>query len=117
MLRTLCLILALVMALPGSAMSQAVLNKGKTTHVEARDHVFVPENVTINRGETVTWTNTGQSFHTVTSGEECRASGIFNAELPPGEQFSHTFESAGAFPYFCVPHCAMGMTGTVTVVE
>jgi plastocyanin len=111
MLRSLCLLLVLALAFAGAAIAQ------ETLRVEARDDVFVPEELTIARGDTVAWTNTGRNFHTVTSGEDCTASGIFNAELPPGEEFSHTFESVGEYPYFCVPHCAMGMVGTITVRE
>jgi plastocyanin len=117
MLKSICLILSIVLTLPGSVPAQTALSDAGATMVEARDNVFEPRNVTIQRGETVIWTNTGQNFHTVTSGTGCAPSGKFNAELPPGEQFSQTFEAAGEFPYFCVPHCAMGMTGTVTVTE
>jgi plastocyanin len=115
MLRTTVLLVALVLLLPGTALSQG--NDPGAVQVAARDNVFEPADVTIKRGETVTWTNTGQNFHTVTSGSECTPSGKFNAELPPGDQFSQTFEAAGVYPYYCVPHCSMGMTGTITVEE
>jgi plastocyanin len=115
MLKTIVFLVALALLLPGAAISQG--DGPGDVQVAARDNVFEPADVTIKRGETVTWTNAGQSFHTVTSGEDCTPSGKFNAELPPGEQFSQTFEAVGVFPYYCVPHCAMGMTGTITVEE
>src|SRR5262249_33710778 len=35
-----------------------------------------------------------------------------------GASFSHTFNAAGSFPYYCTPHGACcGMVGTVTVVS
>jgi plastocyanin len=37
------------------------------------------------------------------------------ATLASGSTYSHTFTQAGSFPYFCRPHCSMGMTGTVVV--
>src|SRR5438132_880291 len=63
--------------------------------------------------------------HDVVSGSSCRADNQFcspddancsfapNAE--PGERYTHVFNSAGTFNYFCQPHCADGMTGTVIV--
>lgn len=86
-------------------------------HVAARDYEFVPQEVVVNKGDTVVWTNEGQVEHSVTSGTDCSSSGDFNSWIGPGETFSHTFTETGEHPYFCIPHCAAGMTGTVTVRE
>ena len=32
-----------------------------------------------------------------------------------GETYDHTFTAAGTYPYFCLPHGVLGMTGTVVV--
>ncbi|MDF2698291.1 MAG: Copper binding protein plastocyanin/azurin family, partial [Labilithrix sp.] len=32
-----------------------------------------------------------------------------------GGTFDKKFEKAGTFPYYCEPHCAMGMKGEVVV--
>ncbi|MFS8636890.1 MAG: plastocyanin/azurin family copper-binding protein [Gemmatimonadota bacterium] len=32
-----------------------------------------------------------------------------------GHTFEHTFENAGDFPYYCVPHQSAGMTGRIVV--
>jgi plastocyanin len=39
----------------------------------------------------------------------------FKSEIQTEGTFSHTFEDAGAYPYFCTLHSVM--KGTVTVVE
>jgi len=39
------------------------------------------------------------------------AGGLFDA----GEAYEHTFEVAGEYGHFCVPHESSGMTGTVVV--
>jgi plastocyanin len=76
---------------------------------------FEPALVVIQPGDTVRWTWT-IGIHTVTSGSNCDADGLFDAPLDTGHRtFSFTFPTAGTYDYFCVPHCAMGMTGTVEV--
>ncbi len=87
---------------------------------------YVPEEVTIQAGQTVVWTNTSSTFHTVTN-DPALAQDRSHAQLPegaqpfnsgniaPGEVFQHTFEVPGAYVYFCIPHEAMGMVGKITV--
>lgn len=95
---------------------------------------FQPETLTVEVGTTVTWENTGSAAHTVTayeddlpSGAEYFASGGFDSEsaaragypgdggVGGGESYEHTFERAGTFPYFCIPHEGAGMTGEIVV--
>src|SRR5947208_8204684 len=81
------------------------------------DLVFSPSSVTIHPGDTVRWT-WGASFHSSTSGVPGAADGIWDSGiLNQGDTFTHTFSSAGDFPYFCIPHggCC-GMVGMVSVV-
>ena len=93
---------------------------------------FEPEEVTIQRGETITWINASPIPHTTTGDptknpvKETRPE---LAQLPPGaegwdsgllnegQSFSHTFTVAGEYTYFCIPHVLSGMLGTITVQE
>ncbi len=85
---------------------------------------FSPPSVTIHVGDTVRWTWEA-SGHNVVSGTSGTADGKFcspndtNCSSAPtsatGFVYSHTFTTAGAYPYFCTIHFAAGMTGTVTV--
>ena len=69
---------------------------------------FSPNTVTVNVGDTVTWTNQDASTHTATS------SGNFNTgNIPEGGSKSVTFNSAGTFDYICTIHPTM--QGTVVV--
>jgi plastocyanin len=80
------------------------------------DLVFSPSAVTINPGDTVRWT-WAADFHSTTSGIPGAANGIWDSGvLNQGATFSHTFNSPGSFPYYCIPHggCC-GMVGMVTV--
>ena len=72
---------------------------------------FNPSPVEIKVGETVTWVNDDSARHSVTSKERIFDSGI----LAEGQSFSHTFDKAGEYPYFCSPHPTM--VGTVVVTE
>jgi hypothetical protein len=72
--------------------------------------------VTIHIGDTVQW-NWSASGHTSTSGTSGQPSGFWDSGfLNTGGTFSHLFNAAGSFPYFCTAHGACcGMVGTVTV--
>lgn len=89
---------------------------------------FTPETVRIRVGETVVWRNTSDVLHTVTADpakavESASVSlpegaGPFDSgDMPPGATFSYTFEVAGEYRYFCLPHELAGMVGTVVVTE
>jgi LPXTG-motif cell wall-anchored protein len=80
------------------------------TSVTIRDFEFAPASVTVDVGDTVTWTNEGPTPHTATADD---GSSFDTGLLEAGESRSHTFEQAGTFQYFCQPH--PNMRGTVTV--
>lgn len=93
-----------------------------------RDLRYAPNTLRVERGTTVTWENTSPIIHTVTldpdrAGDAASVSvpegaRPFNSgEMEPGETFSHTFEVPGEFLYFCVPHEAAGMIGTIVVTD
>ncbi len=76
---------------------------------------FAPSTISIHVGDTVRW-NWGSGGHSTTSGSSCNPDGLWNSGiLSSGSTFSRTFNTAGNFPYFCIPHCGLGMTGTVSV--
>ena len=71
--------------------------------VAIRNFAFHPDSIAVPVGATVTWVNcedVGQEPHTTTSDNA-----VWNSpDLNPGQRFSHTFATAGAFPYHCTPH-------------
>jgi hypothetical protein len=73
------------------------------------DFFYDPETVTVDPGDTITWTNVGEApeGHTVT-GE-----GFDSGVVEEGERYSHRFDGPGTFPYICSLHD--NMTGTVVV--
>ena len=82
---------------------------------EETNECYIPENITINAGDTVEWVNLDTAAHTVTGGSPSNGpSGVFDSSLVMGSaSYSHTFEEAGTYDYFCMVH--PWMIGSVTV--
>jgi len=117
----------------GSSPEETEMSDGGGLRVEMTDGLnFAPAELTVAVGDTVVWETTGSVAHSVTAyeselpdGGSYFASGGFESEsaaregYPEGsveqdETFSHTFETAGEFAYFCLPH-ESGMRGTIIV--
>jgi plastocyanin/predicted small metal-binding protein len=83
-----------------------------TKSVEAMGYKFTPASLSINVGDTVTWTNHDTAPHNivVTDGPEKFTS----PTLQTGQTFSHTFTKAGNYSYYCSIHPDMKATLTVT---
>ena len=76
--------------------------------------VFEPNEVTINAGETVTFTNGDLPPHNIMfAGHE----ELSHPDLAfmSGEQFPVTFTEAGDYEFQCDPHAGAGMKGVVHV--
>ena len=76
--------------------------------VDISGFTFSPRTVTVNVGDSVTWTNSDAQTHTATSGSAWDTGDIGN-----GESKSITMRRAGTFDYICSIHPTM--TGTVVV--
>ena len=77
--------------------------------------VFVPASTNINAGDQVTWTWSG-NFHSSTSGSGGTPNGLWDSGVAnQPHSFSHTFGSAGTFPYYCSIHVGEGMIGSIVV--
>ena len=89
------------------------------THVVTVDSTnlrFTPSTLTINEGDTLRFVWGGQALPQ-NSVEE---NGVFDSGDPERTlDYGHVFDydSAGTYSFFCEPHQAVGMTGSVTVVD
>jgi plastocyanin len=113
-------------------------DEGENYDVGMSPASFDPAEVTVRVGDELVWENTGSRTHTVTAYEkgipseaEFFASGGYESEeaarrawneslsggLGAGDRFSYTFEVAGTYQYFCIPHEQGGMVGTIVVEE
>ena len=70
---------------------------------------FMPAELTVDAGTTVTWVNTDSTTHTSTSD----AAGWNSGNVAPGGRFSFPFQNTGTFQYHCAIH--PGMVGTIVV--
>jgi amicyanin len=93
------------------AMGSSSGSSPKKIAVSISGYAFKPASLTINVGDTVTWTNMDSAPHTVTS-----SSGpdkLDSPELQKGQSWSFTFRKAGSYSYYCAVH--PDMKGSVTV--
>ena len=82
---------------------------------EETNSCFTPADITINAGDTVHWMNVDTAAHTVTAGTSADVQiEVFDSSLLMADgTWSHEFNDAGIYEYFCMVH--PWMTGTVTV--
>jgi plastocyanin len=85
---------------------------------------FDPESFEISVGDTVLWEWVGAGHNIkyddgeVPDGTDWTGTeGSQTTTYGEGHTHWHTFETAGEYSYYCVPHRSSGMTGSFTVVE
>jgi predicted secreted protein with PEFG-CTERM motif len=93
----------------------SIASGASTPGCEESNSCYEPHEAIIDAGGEVTWTNSDTAAHTVTSGNPTDGpDGVFDSSLfGPGKTFSHKFDEAGTFNYFCMVH--PWMMGVVTV--
>lgn len=101
----------LAMGLLGLAATGA-LGSGRGNVATARDTAvavktfqFRPTSLVVPRGTRVVWSNGDEIEHTVTAGSPDSAGGEFTGTMKTlGSTFTHRFNRAGTFSYFCDRH-------------
>jgi len=84
--------------------------------------VFVPDEVTIKAGDSVTWLGNKGMPHNVVFDEENVPDGTALDKInhedmvnEEGEKVTSKFDKPGTYAYYCEPHRGAGMNGTVIV--
>lgn len=85
----------------------------QTASVQIVDFSYSPASLTVVPGTAITWTNTGQQPHTVTSTAGSQQKGLSSGTLVPGKTYTVTLTTPGTYTYFCTIHPFM--TGTIVV--
>jgi plastocyanin len=101
----------LIVLLLGLALSIAFVQPAWSSAdhpVTLTGFTFRPDQLDVVTGDTVIWSNIDFVAHNVSGGSF--ASGNFASGT-----FSHTFDTAGTFPYLCTLHS--GMAGTIRVTD
>lgn len=101
---------AAALLLTAALLTAPRVDAADTVAVDISGFAFQPGTVTIQVGDTVTWTNNDGTPHTATSTDN---PALFDGQMAPGGSFSFTFSDAGTFDYVCKIHPAM--QGTVVV--
>jgi plastocyanin len=99
-----------------SVPEDVVVIETDPAEVTALDNSFRPENIEVPAGTEVVWTNKGRNEHNVlhVDGDDW---GVEVDDFPPGASYSHTFDEAGVYRYYCSIHGTTdaGMIGTIVV--
>jgi len=82
----------------------------QTHTINIQSFAFSPSALTIQVGDTVTWTNLDSMSHTITSDSGTELS---SSSFGKNGVYSHTFSTVGNFAYHCAIHSSM--KGTITV--
>jgi len=108
-------VVSMIAIAPSAFADVTVTNAAGSSTPGCEPNCFIPNPVTIEAGDTVTWENGDTAAHTATGGSATDGpSGVFDSSLiMAGSSFSHTFDAAGSFDYFCMVH--PWMEGTIVV--
>lgn len=91
----------------GAAYAAPAAPKTHSVTIEATR--FVPEKLTVHRGDRIVWTNKDPFPHTVTG----RSGGFDSRSIAPNASWRYVAGRVGTFPYVCTFHPTM--TGTLVV--
>jgi len=103
---------------PGFAAETKTVKMGS----DAGQLIFVPDELKICKGDTVTWVNNKAGPHNVVFDEEAIPSGVSQESISmddvlgdEGKTFSKKFDTPGDYAYYCEPHRGAGMNGNLIV--
>ena len=96
-----------------AAFATEVTGQPATHSVATSDKLtFTPAQLSIKVGDTVEWTNAGQTPHNVTFDTP---PGPASSTIGSSQTYELKFTPAGSYHYICTFHSAQGMSGTITV--
>lgn len=94
---------------PNIAIDKQFDETQATVTISSVSNGFVPPSITIQKGETIVWTNRDINAHTATG------SNFSSGTVQPNQSYSREFTSTGSYDYTCSIHPSM--KGTINVVD
>jgi plastocyanin len=103
------------------------------TVVMTSSNDYSPSEITVQSGDTLVFRNDSNAAHSVTAyddgipegadyfssggfkNEQAARDGVGSTLIQPGDNFELTLDKPGTYRYFCIPHEAQNMKGTITV--
>ncbi len=98
---------------PTAPVDEPPESEAPVVEIQLQNFRFSQQEVRIAPGTVVRWRNTTSAFHTVTPDGHARWTEWQTAG--EGQTFEVRFDQAGTYPYYCLPHRTLGMTGTIIV--
>ena len=90
--------------------SELTIHIPKGSFHPATNRSFNPDEIIINKGQTITWINEEKTPHTITS----KGKILFDSLLKQNEDFTYQFDKVGTFKFGCTLH--PWMHGTINVI-
>ena len=79
-----------------------------SNQISIENFAFSPAELSVNTGDTVTWTNNDPTPHKIIGSRiEISTNELQSNDLSKGQSYSFTFSSAGTYDYFCSIHPSM----------
>lgn len=72
-----------------------------SSQISIKNFAFDPDQLNINKGETVTWINKDSTTHRISG------NGFQSVDLTEGQSYSFAFNNAGTYDYICGIHPSM----------
>lgn len=100
----------------GEELEDVEVIDGSEAEVRVIDNTFDAQNIQIEAGTTVVWTNNGRQDHDIVPTDDGDW-GVEPAEFEPHAVYQYTFEQPGTYHYYCSLHGteSSGMIGAVVV--
>jgi plastocyanin len=98
---------------PHGGAAPNALETTEYAEIGGLDDFFQPEVLRVEIGTTVEWYNRGRNPHNIVAEDGSFTSPI----LERGDEFEHTYDAPGLFPFFCSLHgsAGVGMSGIIAV--
>jgi len=116
MRRVLCFVIIFCLLQGNLALEMEQETETHVVTVDSTNLRFTPSTLTINEGDTLRFVWGGQAL----PHNSVEENGVFDSGDPErAVDYGHVFDydSAGTYSFFCEPHEAVGMTGSVTVLD
>ncbi len=104
---------------PGFAAETKTVKMGS----DSGQLVFIPDEIKICKGDSITWVNNKGGPHNVVFDEEAIPSGVNVDSISMDDQlgdegatFTKRFDTPGDYAYFCEPHRGAGMNANLVVM-
>jgi plastocyanin len=110
------LLLAIALTIPALLNSQTVVQSAGSHNIIMQDLACHPQNLTVAKHDTVTWTNNDPVIYTLWFVyEENKSTYTLTNPILPGQSWSHTFSNPTKLTYYCQER--LWITGRLRIVK